>query len=87
MCLSECGDGSEGMMNYREACPRYEETAVLGHGAYGTVYKARDCHNDGTFVALKKIRIQTSSEEGIPISTIREIAMLKLLPEHKNVVK
>ena len=32
----------------------YEEVAVIGNGAYGTVYKARDLKNDGQFVAIKK---------------------------------
>ena len=67
----------------------YEEVAVIGNGAYGTVYKARDLKNDGQFVAIKKIRIQTSAEEGMPMSTIREIAMLKQLEnfEHPNIVR
>ncbi len=45
--------------------------------------------NDGAFVAIKKIRIQTSAEEGMPMSTIREIAMLKQLEnfEHPNIVR
>ena len=67
----------------------YEEVAVIGNGAYGTVYKARDLKNDGQFVAIKKIRIQTSAEEGMPMSTIRGIAMLKQLEnfEHPNIVR
>ncbi len=67
----------------------YEEVCQIGTGAYGTVYKARDLKNDGQFVAIKKIRIQTSAEEGMPMSTIREIAMLKQLEnfEHRNIVR
>ena len=68
----------------------YEIVAEIGRGAYGTVYKARDINNEGKFVALKEIRIQTSSEEGMPMSTVREIAMLKQLEnqlEHQNVVR
>ena len=66
----------------------YEEVAVIGNGAYGTVYKARDLKHDGRWVALKRIRIQPS-EEGMPMSTIREIAMLKQLEnyEHPNIVR
>jgi serine/threonine protein kinase len=68
----------------------YEIVAEIGRGAYGTVYKARDIHDKGKFVALKEIRIQTNSEEGVSMSTIREVAMLKQLenqPCHQHVVR
>lgn len=66
----------------------YEEVCVIGNGAYGTVYKARDLKNDGQFVAMKTIRIQ-NTEEGMPMSAIREIALLKQLEahEHPNIVR
>ncbi|KAK3106220.1 hypothetical protein FSP39_015485 [Pinctada imbricata] len=68
--------------------PNYEEVAVIGTGAYGTVYKARDLKNDGAIVAMKRIRIQ-NTEEGMPMSAIREIALLKQLEnyEHPNIVR
>ncbi|KAI8477569.1 Cyclin-dependent kinase 6 [Branchiostoma belcheri] len=66
---------------------QYEKVAKIGTGAYGTVYKARDLKNGGEFVALKRVRVQTG-EEGMPMSTIREIALLRQLEsfEHPNVV-
>lgn len=66
----------------------YEEIAQIGTGAFGTVYKARDLQNDGQFVALKRVRI-INTEEGIPLSTIREIALLKQIDHcaHPNVVR
>ncbi|KAI0214471.1 Cyclin-dependent kinase 4 [Lamellibrachia satsuma] len=67
----------------------YEEVALIGNGAYGTVYKARDLQN-GRFVALKKIRIPSNAEElGMPMSAMREIASLKQLDnfEHPNIVR
>ncbi|XP_064455529.1 cyclin-dependent kinase 4-like [Ornithodoros turicata] len=66
----------------------YEEVAHIGTGAFGTVYKARDRHNDGRFVALKKVRIPLN-EEGIPMGTLREISLLKQLDSanHPNVVR
>ncbi|KAH3701133.1 cyclin-dependent kinase 4-like [Dreissena polymorpha] len=68
---------------------KYEEVTVIGNGAYGTVYKGRDLNNDGRFVAMKMIRLQNSAEEGMPMSAIREIALLKQLEayEHPNIVK
>lgn len=55
-----------------------------GEGTYGVVYKARDTKT-GKFVALKKIK-HSISEEGIPSTSLREIATLKHL-QHPCVVK
>ena len=67
--------------------PLYEEIEVIGTGAYGTVYKGYDLKT-ARIVAMKRIRIQIT-EEGLPISTIREIAYLRLLEkyDHENIVK
>ena len=62
---------------------RYERIAKIGEGTYGVVYKARDKVTN-TFVALKKIRLE-SEDEGVPSTAIREIALLKEL-RHQNVV-
>lgn len=75
-------------MDTDSANTRYEAVAEIGEGAYGKVYKARDLKNEGRFVALKKVRVQTE-EEGMPLSTIREVAVLRQLEafEHPNVVR
>ncbi|KAG9470923.1 hypothetical protein GDO78_016312 [Eleutherodactylus coqui] len=67
---------------------QYECVAEIGDGAYGKVFKARDLKNGGRFVALKRVRVQTG-EEGLPQSTIREVAVLRHLEtfEHPNVVR
>lgn len=66
----------------------YEEIALIGNGAYGTVYKARDTANEGQMVALKKVRVPLT-EEGVPMSTLREISLLKQMEkyEHPNIVR
>lgn len=66
----------------------YEEIAQIGTGAFGTVYKARNRHNEGRFVALKKVRVSLN-EEGIPTGTLREIGLLRQLDalQHPNVVR
>ncbi|GFS64706.1 hypothetical protein TNCV_4684991 [Trichonephila clavipes] len=71
----------------QDTAENYEEVSLIGTGAYGTVYKARDLANEGQFVALKKIRVPLT-EEGVPLGTLREIALLKHLEsfEHPNVV-
>lgn len=73
---------------FMEMAHKYEEVAEIGTGAYGTVYKARDLLNEGRFVALKRVRI-LNSEEGMPLSTIREISLLKQIDHfaHPNVVR
>lgn len=57
-------------------------------GAYGTVYRARDLKNPGHIVALKKVRVPLT-DDGVPMSTLREIALLKQLDasQHPNIVK
>jgi serine/threonine protein kinase len=57
-------------------------------GAYGTVYKARDLANNGHIVALKKVRVPLT-DDGVPMSTLREIALLKQLDqyEHPHIVR
>ncbi|XP_017548207.1 cyclin-dependent kinase 4 [Pygocentrus nattereri] len=71
----------------QETVIQYEPVAEIGGGAYGTVYKARD-RESGQFVALKSVRVQTD-QEGLPLSTVREVALLKRLEQfdHPNIVK
>lgn len=73
------------MMQEKE---NYEELNQIGNGAYGTVYKGRDLVNKGKFVAMKKIKIPLA-QDGVPMTTLREIALLKQLDQqqHPNIVK
>ncbi len=48
------------------------------------VYKAKDKLTNSV-VALKRIRLETE-EEGVPSTAIREIALLKELSRHPNIV-
>ncbi|XP_015609371.1 cyclin-dependent kinase 4 [Cephus cinctus] len=65
----------------------YQELSLIGNGAYGTVYKAKDL-TSGQVVALKKVRVPLT-EDGLPTSTLREIAALKQLErfEHPHIVR
>lgn len=62
---------------------RYERMEKLGEGTYGVVYKGRDIRTK-RFVALKNIRLD-NGEDGMPGTSIREIALLREL-RHQNVV-
>ena len=76
--------------NVRQSAPlRYENVQEIGKGAYSAVYKGRDRQIEGRYVAMKEVRIPLNSEEGIPMTTVREIGLLRQLDkfEHPNVVR
>jgi serine/threonine protein kinase len=56
-------------------------------GAYGTVYKAQDLKTE-EIVAMKKVRIALT-EDGVPMSVLREISLLRHLGKynHPNIVR
>ncbi len=64
---------------------QYQKLEVIGKGTYGTVYKA--CHKKDPLklVAIKKLKLENESE-GIPATTMREIAIIKKI-NHPNVLK
>jgi len=57
----------------------------LGEGTYGKVLKAR-CLKTGKWRAMKQMKLGSHSEEGVPSTAIREVAILKEL-DHDNVVR
>lgn len=61
----------------------YQKLCKIGEGTYGVVFKARQKETN-KFVALKKIRLNLL--EGVPTTTIREVAILKEM-KHDNIVK
>ena len=64
---------------------KYIKLSKIGEGTYGVVYKAKD-RETGDILALKKIRLD-DEDEGVPGTAIREIALLKEVSRHKNIVK
>jgi len=62
----------------------YEIIEKLGEGTYGIVEKARHIPT-GQIVAIKKVKIDTSEDEGIPATTIREVSLLRAL-SHPHIV-
>ena len=63
---------------------RYENVERLGERSHCNVYRARD-RITGQIIAIKKIRSEVE-EEGVPVSAVREISLLKEL-QHNNVVR
>lgn len=51
-------------------------------------HRAKDLRDGTSFVALKKIRMKLT-EEGVPLSALREIAILRRMDkyEHPNIVR
>ena len=64
---------------------KYEVLDKIGEGSYGKVFKGR-VRATGQMVALKKTEPQNPTE-GIPTSTLREIASLKKLSRYEHIVK
>merc|ERR1712117_583865 len=66
---------------------QYKELDAIGTGAYGTVYKAENLKNNA-IVAMKKVRIALT-DNGVPMSILREISLLRHLGKynHPNIVK
>ena len=75
---------------------RFQLLEKIGEGTYGIVYRARDLARapasptpakvvDGSLVALKKMRLD-AHDEGVPVTALREVALLKDL-RHDNIVR
>ncbi|KAJ2514900.1 hypothetical protein GGI11_003927 [Coemansia sp. RSA 2049] len=63
----------------------YEKINRIGEGTYGIVYRAQH-KKTKQLVALKRMRVNVSEgTQGLPLSSFREIALLKRL-RHRNIV-
>jgi len=61
------------------------QTDLLGEGTYGKVFKSKD-RRTGEIVAMKQMKIE-GAEDGMPSTALREIALLKELKDHPNIVR
>ncbi|KAI0322960.1 kinase-like domain-containing protein [Amylostereum chailletii] len=62
----------------------YDAMTKLGEGTFGEVHKAKHRHT-GKLVALKRI-LMHNEKEGMPVTALREIKILKAL-RHPNIVE
>eukprot|EP00904_Undaria_pinnatifida_P008272 jgi/Undpi1/4575/HiC_scaffold_18.g07929.m1 len=58
------------------AVSSYERLNRIGEGAYGTVYRAVDKQTN-SLVALKKVILHNEKQDGFPLTSLREIQLLK----------
>lgn len=63
---------------------QYQTLEILGQGTYGVVYKAEHKITK-KIVGLKRCRLDTFKEFGIPETTLREVSLLRDL-RHENIM-
>ncbi|KXN67347.1 Pkinase-domain-containing protein [Conidiobolus coronatus NRRL 28638] len=64
---------------------QYQFLEKIGQGTYGIVSRYRNLKNN-EIIAIKKVKIEDDNKDGLPISSLREITLLKNL-NHPNIVK
>ncbi|KXS13683.1 cyclin-dependent kinase 10 [Gonapodya prolifera JEL478] len=74
---------NEGFLGSCRSVDSYDKLNRLGEGTYGIVYRAQN-KATGEIVALKMIRME-SETDGLPLSSLREVSILKTL-QHRNIV-
>jgi hypothetical protein len=74
---------SQTSLRLPKATEPFEFLGLVGQGAYGKVFKARE-RTTGALVALKKIKSE-HAQDGFPVTGLREVKLLQSL-KHDNVV-
>ena len=64
---------------------RFGTLDCIGKGTYGTVYRAVD-RTEKKAYALKRVILHNEKSDGFPLTSVREIRILKLL-SHPNIVQ
>jgi len=65
---------------------KYEIIGIVGEGAYGIVYKAKN-KDSGAFVAIKKFKESAEEDQIVKKTTKREVKMLSVLKDKNYVVR
>lgn len=77
--------GQDALLLPREIRDGYSIIAAAGQGTYGKVYLAQSLTGDRAMVAVKILSLAQRSD-GIPATTLKEVAILKNL-KHDNIVE
>jgi cyclin-dependent kinase 10 len=67
------------------AVSSFDKLNRIGQGTYSVVYRARD-QRSGEIVALKRVIMHNEQADGFPVTSLREIRLLKRLV-HPNIVR
>jgi serine/threonine protein kinase len=62
----------------------YEKGEMIGEGTYGIVFFAKD-KNTNEQLAIKKMKV-LDNQDGFPMTSLREVKILKMLSNHPNIV-
>lgn len=62
----------------------FEKGEMIGEGTYGIVFFAKD-KNGGEQLAIKKMKV-LDTQGGFPMTSLREVKILRMLSEHPNIV-
>lgn len=91
--LNQIGEVSHTEENPHCWSPFYKRSSGISlpmpgllQGTYGYVYRAVE-RSTGTMVALKKVILHNEKQDGFPLTSLREIRMLKKVSQHPNCVK
>lgn len=86
------GDGGPRLLRFQgggfgkaRSVENFDKLNDIEEGAYGWVARAREIAT-GRVVALKRLKIEPNDRNGLPVTGLREIQILKDC-EHKNIVK
>ena len=63
-----------------------QNEGLIGEGTFGSVFVHLDKKDENKQVALKLIKQDKKKQEGFPVTTVREIKILKKL-RHPNVIR
>ncbi|KAH1292778.1 hypothetical protein KXW39_005811 [Aspergillus fumigatus] len=64
---------------------KYVKDKKLGEGTYAVVYLGHLRNDPSSFVAIKKIKVNTEYKDGLPMDAIREVKYLQEL-SHPNII-
>lgn len=62
----------------------FEKGEIIGEGTYGIVFLARDKQTNEQ-LAIKKMKV-LDNQDGFPITSLREVKILRQLANHPNIV-